>query len=261
MRGPLRHNHRYQAQDTPGTVVEPAALRAALARIVRLLLEVIGGRCLGGQLANLAEPSVLRYLRAAQRVGLGGPVVSRSVRCVPAGDEHEHGVDPAGGRLPEVFVEGEGLAAGRRTSLQRCCTRRARPRARPWDQGHQPAGALAQREVQGPGRGAGDRGDQGRADRLVPGHPPGRDARDVRDGELGRVLGLYRSVEIGGGSGTKSKPASPVECGFARKIRVGKAVLALGPILCGVCGTEFAPDEKIPTGDGTDEEDEPAADG
>ena len=75
-----------------------------------------------------------------------------------------------------------------------------------------------------------------------------RETYEAVIGELGRVLRLYRSVEVSGGSGTKSKPAPPLECGCGRKIRVGKAVLALGPILCGLCGTAFA------AGDDADEE-------
>jgi hypothetical protein len=42
---------------------EAAALRAPLARIVRLMLEVIGGRRPAGQLAALAEARVVGYLR------------------------------------------------------------------------------------------------------------------------------------------------------------------------------------------------------
>ena len=78
-------------------------------------------------------------------------------------------------------------------------------------------------------------------------------------GELGRVLRLYRSMEIGGGSGTKSKPAPPLECGCGRRIRVGKTVLALGPTLCGVCGTEFARDVEHDAGDDRTSDEQEAA--
>jgi hypothetical protein len=56
--------------------------------------------------------------------------------------------------------------------------------------------------------------------------------------QLGRVLRLFRLVEISGG-GKASKPTPPVmsECG--RKIRVSQGVLAEAPIVCGACGTEF----------------------
>lgn len=40
-----------------------------------------------------------------------------------------------------------------------------------------------------------------------------------------------------------------------RKIRVAKPVLAVGPIVCGACGTAFAPDidDTDPAGDETGE--------
>jgi hypothetical protein len=66
----------------PRTVAEAAALRAALARILRMMLEVATRRRPAGQLVMLTEPPVLRYLRAAQPTG---PVALQSVRvCVPA---------------------------------------------------------------------------------------------------------------------------------------------------------------------------------
>lgn len=56
--------------------------------------------------------------------------------------------------------------------------------------------------------------------------------------ELGRVLRLFRSVEITGG-GKTSKPTPPVSCRCGRTIRVSRKVLAEAPILCGACGGEF----------------------
>jgi hypothetical protein len=56
----------------PQTAAEAAALRAALGRIVRLMLEVIGGRRPAGQLAAMAEAPVRRYLRAARPVAPTG---------------------------------------------------------------------------------------------------------------------------------------------------------------------------------------------
>jgi len=83
--------------------------------------------------------------------------------------------------------------------------------------------------------------------------------------ELGRVLRLFRAVEITGG-GRTSKPAPPVMCGCGRTIRVSKKVLAEAPILCGGCGGEFtvqdpdtddhdADDESGWRGDEPDDED------
>ena len=71
--------------------------------------------------------------------------------------------------------------------------------------------------------------------------------------ELWRVLRLHRSVEITGGKDKKPSPP-PCVCECGRKIRVAPTVLAAGPITCGVCGTDFAPD--VPDqddGDGSDD--------
>jgi hypothetical protein len=59
--------------------------------------------------------------------------------------------------------------------------------------------------------------------------------------ESGAVLRLYRAVEISGRQG--SRPGQPpCVCTCGRKIRVAKSALSLGPIWCGVCGSEFTPD-------------------
>ena len=160
-------------------------------------------------------------------------------------DGHEHEVDPAAERLPEVFVGGEGLARGPADVLATLL--------------HEAADALAHV------RGIKDTSRQGRwhnakfkalaeelgievtKDERIGWSPTTllsatRKTYEAVIGELGRVLRLYRTVEIGTG-GTRSKPAPPLECDCGRRIRVGKAVLALGPILCGVCGTEFTADE------------------
>ena len=70
---------------------------------------------------------------------------------------------------------------------------------------------------------------------------------------LGRVLRLHRAVEVTGGKDKKPSPP-PCVCECGRKIRVAPTVLAAGPITCGVCGTDFAPD--VPDqddGDGSDD--------
>ena len=59
--------------------------------------------------------------------------------------------------------------------------------------------------------------------------------------ELGHALCLARAVEATGGR-TKATPTPSVVCACGRRLRVGKTVLAAGPILCGLCGTEFAPE-------------------
>ncbi|MBW0101645.1 hypothetical protein I4I78_04295 [Pseudonocardia sp. KRD-291] len=61
--------------------------------------------------------------------------------------------------------------------------------------------------------------------------------------ELGRVLRMYRAAEPTGGETTK-KPGPPAcVCGCGRRIRVAPSVREAGPIVCGVCDTEFTPEE------------------
>lgn len=61
---------------------------------------------------------------------------------------------------------------------------------------------------------------------------------------LGRALRLYRRRE-GTDSGTTTKPTNPppcvCECG--RRIRVATSVRDAGPITCGICGTNFEPEQ------------------
>lgn len=61
-------------------------------------------------------------------------------------------------------------------------------------------------------------------------------------GELGAVLRLHRAVEITGGA-AKKPGTPPCVCGYGRRIRVSASVLALGPIVCGICDTELTPDD------------------
>lgn len=69
--------------------------------------------------------------------------------------------------------------------------------------------------------------------------------------ELGAALRMHRSVEITGGRAKKPSP-SPCACECGRRIRVSSTVVAAGPITCGVCGTDFAPDlpDEDPNGEG-----------
>lgn len=62
---------------------------------------------------------------------------------------------------------------------------------------------------------------------------------------LGAALRLHRTSETTDGQGKTKKPGQPAcVCGCGRRIRVAKSVLAAGPIFCGVCGSEFTPDQK-----------------
>jgi hypothetical protein len=57
--------------------------------------------------------------------------------------------------------------------------------------------------------------------------------------ELGRALRMHRSVEIINGGRTKKPGPLACVCECGRRIRVSPAVLAAGPITCGVCVTDF----------------------
>jgi len=58
---------------------------------------------------------------------------------------------------------------------------------------------------------------------------------------LDTALVAYRHTEGGSGRGGRASsnngPAARCECG--RRIRVSESVLAMGPITCGICGTDF----------------------
>jgi hypothetical protein len=59
---------------------------------------------------------------------------------------------------------------------------------------------------------------------------------------LSLALRMFRSVEVPGGSAKKPSPP-PCVCGCGRRIRVARSVLEAGPITCGMCGSDFAPEE------------------
>ena len=70
-----------------------------------------------------------------------------------------------------------------------------------------------------------------------------RQAYGATIASLGAALRLYRSAEITDTSTRKPAPP-PCVCTCGRRIRVAPSVLAAGPITCGVCGTEFEPEEQ-----------------
>lgn len=61
---------------------------------------------------------------------------------------------------------------------------------------------------------------------------------------LGRALRLYRCRE-NTGSGTTTKPTNPPPCVCerGRRIRVATSVRDAGPITCGLCGSDFEPEQ------------------
>jgi hypothetical protein len=54
--------------------------------------------------------------------------------------------------------------------------------------------------------------------------------------------------QLGGkGDGSKAKSALAAECGCGRKMRMAPSVLARGPVVCGVCGSEFSTVAQVET--------------
>lgn len=152
----------------------------------------------------------------------------------------------AGGQLAEVFVGGEGLRRGAAAVLGTLL--------------HEAAHALA--DV----RGIKDTSRQGRyhnarfkelAEELgievskdprigwSPTSVPAATRQRYADtiAALTDALRLYRAPEQTGGNAGKSKNPPPCVCECGRRIRVATSVLDAGPITCGVCGTDFEPEQ------------------
>jgi hypothetical protein len=152
------------------------------------------------------------------------------------------------GRLPELFVGGEGLARGGRNVLGTLLHEGTH-------------GVASVREIQDTSR-------QGRfhnarfralAEELgltvAKAGTLGWSATSVPDataalyrGELRRLdaaLVAFRHAELGNGRGGRASSnnglAARCECG--RRIRVSQTVLAAGPITCGICGSDFEADQ------------------
>lgn len=64
--------------------------------------------------------------------------------------------------------------------------------------------------------------------------------------QLTEAITAYRSAEATGPGTTTSRNNPPATCGCepARRVRVARSVLAAGPIVCGICGSEFTVDER-----------------
>jgi len=61
---------------------------------------------------------------------------------------------------------------------------------------------------------------------------------------LTRALRLYRTAERHDSGTTKTNNPPPCVCECGRRIRVATSVREAGPITCGICGTNFEPDEQ-----------------
>ncbi|OLM28257.1 hypothetical protein Ae717Ps2_6596 [Pseudonocardia sp. Ae717_Ps2] len=61
--------------------------------------------------------------------------------------------------------------------------------------------------------------------------------------QLRGALRMRRASESGGPAKPKKPGPPPCVCGCGRRIRVAASVRELGPIVCGVCDQEFAPEQ------------------
>jgi hypothetical protein len=156
-------------------------------------------------------------------------------------------VQPSAG-MAELFVGGQGLRRGARGVLGTLL--------------HEAAHGLAA------ARGIADTSRQGRyhnrrfaalaaelAITVAPDRTRGWSATSVPDGtaahyaaelaQLSEAITAYRRAEGTGPGKPTSQNNPPATCGCtpARRIRLARAVLAAGPILCGICQHEFTIDE------------------
>jgi hypothetical protein len=149
----------------------------------------------------------------------------------------------AGGRLPELFVGGEGLAKGARNVLGTLLHEAAH-------------GVASVREIQDTSRQGRFHNTRYRAlaeelglvvakadsigwsDTTVPDATATAYRAELR--RLGDALVAYRRLEPGGRGGRKNNNNGvAARCGCDRRIRVAESVLEAGPITCGLCGTDF----------------------
>jgi len=149
----------------------------------------------------------------------------------------------AGGRLPELFVGGEGLAKGARDVLGTLLHEAAH-------------GVASVREIQDTSRQgrfhntryralAGElglavakAGSVGWSSTTVPDATAALYRAELR--RLADALVAYRRLEPGGRGGRKNNNNGvAARCGCERRIRVAESVLEAGPITCGLCGTGF----------------------
>jgi hypothetical protein len=144
-------------------------------------------------------------------------------------------------RLPEVFVGGEGLARGPANVLGTLLHEAAHALAHIRGIKDTSRQGLAQRAVQGAGRGTRDRGRQALPHRLVPDHPPGGHPRRLRRGDRRAGAGAA-AAPVGGDY--RRREDEDAEAAMRVRVRatnprVAPSALVAGPITCGPCGTDF----------------------
>jgi len=147
------------------------------------------------------------------------------------------------GRVPELFVGGEGLAKGARDVLGTLLHEAAH-------------GVATVREIQDTSRQGrfhntryralaeelgltvAKAGPIGWSDTTVPDATATLYRAELR--RLGDALVAYRRLDpVGRGGRKNNNNGVAARCGCDRRIRVAESVLEAGPITCGLCGTDF----------------------
>jgi hypothetical protein len=154
------------------------------------------------------------------------------------------------GRLPELFVGGEGLARGGRDVLGTllheaahgvASTRSIQDTSR---QGrfHNARFRAVAEEL---GLAVAKTGSIGWSATSVPDITAALYRAEVR--RLDAALVAFRHAEAGDSRGGRANKNNGLaaRCGCGRRIRVSESVLAAGPITCGVCGSDFEPGEPV----------------
>jgi len=172
--------------------------------------------------------------------GTGGTAPGTLLLGHFAGDRWQHA---AGGRLPEMFIAGEGLARGAREVLDTelheaahglAAARDIRDTSRQGRYHNARYRGLAEElrlavEHAGPGFGW--------AATTVPDATAAVYAAEVED--LAAALVAWRRPEGRRGGRAGSNNGVAARCGCGRRIRIAESVLAAGPVTCGLCGGDF----------------------
>ena len=149
----------------------------------------------------------------------------------------------ADGRLPELFVGGEGLAKGARDVLGTLLHEAAHGVAsvrQVQDTSRQGRfhNARYRELAEGLGLTAAKRGSDGWTDTAVPDATAAQYRAELR--RLGDALVAYRRFEPTGRGRLNNNNGVAAFCECGRRIRVAGSVLEAGPITCGLCGSDFA---------------------
>lgn len=142
-----------------------------------------------------------------------------------------------GGRLPEMFIAGEGLARGAWEMLDTELHEAARAGRRPGVQDTSRQGRYHNARYQGLAEELGLAVEHagsgfGWAATTVPDATAAVYVAEVEDLAWRRPEGRR-----GGRAGSNNGVAA--RCGCGRRIRIAESVLAAGPVTCGICGGDF----------------------